>query len=449
MNQRSLKTRFLGATKWTLIGHVLSQLLRFGSSLILTRLLSPDLYGVMAVGYMVITGLTMMSDVGLAAGVIQSKRGDEPTYLNVTWIVGIVRGVAIMLATLALGGALALGLGKSWLPVNSVFTDPRIPSLLAVVSIYALVSGFESTRTLFARRHLKLEHLTKIDLVCQVTSTVCILAWAWVSPSLWALTFGWIVGAAMKTLLTHIALPGPPNRLEWDRNAFRELLQFGKWIFVSSTLTYFLQMGDELLLAAFVDAKTMGQYSLAMLLMGALQAAILKISTQAVMPALSEVVRNRPAELKTTLYRIRLPMDMVCLIAAGALVYLGEPIVRILYDSRYASAGWMLSLLGLSLVAARLHVFEQCLIAIGKLRWLVVLNVGRLTTLYTIVPFGFHIAGARGAITGIAVSFVANAVFILALQARLKLFNVFRELLAIPIYGVGLGVGWVFSHVLP
>ena len=74
MNQRSLKTRFLGATKWTLIGHVLSQLLRFGSSLILTRLLSPDLYGVMAVGYMVITGLTMMSDVGLAAGVIQSKR---------------------------------------------------------------------------------------------------------------------------------------------------------------------------------------------------------------------------------------------------------------------------------------------------------------------------------------------------------------------------------------
>jgi len=428
---------------------VLSQLLRFGSSLILTRLLSPDLYGVMAVGYMVITGLTMMSDVGLTAGVIQSKRGDDPTYLNVTWIVGIARGVVIMLATLGLGGALAVGLGKGWLPAHSVFTDPRIPSLLAVVSIYALVAGFESTRTLFARRHLKLEHLTKIDLACQVTSTVCILAWAWVSPSLWALTFGWIVGAAMKTVLTHVALPGPPNRFEWDRNAFRELVQFGKWIFVSSTLTYFLQMGDELLLAAFVDAKTMGQYSLAMLLMGALQAAVLKISTQAVMPALSEVARNRPSELKTTLYRIRLPMDLVCLIAAGALVYLGEPIVRILYDSRYASAGWMLSLLGLSLVAARLHVFEQCLIAIGKLRWLVILNIARLIALYTIVPFGFHIAGSRGAITGIAVSFVANAVFILALQARLGLFNLRRELMAVPIYGAGLGTGWMFSLVLP
>lgn len=427
---------------------MLSQLLRFGSSLILTRLLSPDLYGVMAVGYMVITGLMMMSDVGLSSGVIQSKRGDDPTYLNVTWIVGIARGVVIMLATLALGGALALGLGTGWLPAHSVFTDPRIPSLLGVVSIYALVAGFESTRTLFARRHLKLEQLTKIELACQFTSTVCILAWAWVSPSLWALTFGWIVGATLKTVLTHVALPGPPNRFEWDRSAFRELLQFGKWVFVSSTLTYFLQMGDELLLAAFVDAKTMGQYSLAMLLMGALQAAILKISTQAVMPALSEVARNRPAEMKPTLYRIRLPLDVVCLISAGGLVYLGEPIVRILYDARYAFAGWMLSLLGLSLVAARLHVFEQCLIAMGKLKWLVGLNVARLIALYTIVPFGFYIAGTRGAVTGIAVSFVANAVFILALQARLGLLNFRRELLAIPIYGVGLGAGWLFSRVL-
>ena len=449
LNQRSLKQRFLGATKWTLIGHVLSQLLRFGSSLILTRLLSPDLYGVMAVGYMVITGLTMMSDVGLASGVIQSKHGDDPTYLNVTWLVGIVRGVVIMLATLALGGALALGLGKSWLPVNSVFTDPRIPALLAVVSIYALVAGFESTRTLFARRQLKLEHLTKIDLACQLTSTVCILAWAWVSPSLWALTFGWIAGAVMKTVLTHAALPGPPNRIEWDRNAFKEIFNFGKWIFLSSTLTYFLQVGDRLLLGAYVDAETMGQYSIAILLMGALQTAVLKISSHAAMPALSEVARERPEEMKSTLYQMRLPMDLVCLLTAGALVYLGNPIVHSLYDARYAPAGWMLSLLGVSLVAARLDIFERCLVAMGRVKWLSAMNVARLIALYGLVPLGFCVGGTRGAIAGIAASFLANTIFILALQARLKLLDVRRELMAFPMLGAGLAVGWLVRQLLP
>ena len=425
------------------MGHVLSQLVRFGSSLILTRLLAPDLYGVMAVGYMVITGLVMVSDIGLAAGVIQSKRGDDPVYLNVTWIVAIIRGAVITLAALAMGGALSLGLGHDWLPAHSVYSDPRIPTLIAVVSIYSLIAGFESTRALYARRHLLLGQLTKIDLACQLISTACILAWAWISPTLWALSFGWIAGAVIKTVLTHVALPGPRNRFEWDGNAFHEVFHFGKWIFLSSTLTYFLQVGDRLLLAAFVDAETMGQYSIAILLMGALQTAVLKISSHAVMPALSEVARERPAEMKSTLYKIRLPMDMVCLIPAGALVYLGDPIVRTLYDARYAPAGWMLGLLGISLVAARLDVFERCLVATGHLRMLSVLNVARLISLYGSVPLGYHISGMRGAIAAVAVSFAANAGLVLALQAYLGLIDIRRELLAIPMYGAGLGAGWL------
>lgn len=449
LTKLSLKKRFLGATKWTLVGHVLSQLVRFGSSLILTRLLAPDLYGVMAVGYMVITGLVMVSDIGLTAGVIQSKRGDDPVYLNVTWIVAIIRGAVITLAALALGGALASGMGDGWLPANSVYSDPRIPTLIAVVSIYSLVAGFESTRAIYARRHLMLGQLTKIDLACQLTSTVCILAWAWVSPTLWALAFGWIAGAVMQTVLTHVALPGPANRFEWDRTAFREVFHFGKWIFLSSTLTYFLQVGDRLLLAAFLDAKTLGQYSIAILLMGALQTAVLKICSHVVMPALSEVARERPAEMKSALYEIRLPIDLVCLVAAGALVYLGEPIVRILYDVRYAPAGWMLSILGLSLVAARLDVFERCLVAVGRVRVLSVLNVARLVSLYVLVPLGYHIAGMRGAIAGVAVSFVANAGLILALQAYLGLIDFRRELLAIPMYGTGLAAGWLIRQLIP
>ena len=63
---RSLKQRFIRGSSWTLAGYGLSQVVRLGSSLILTRLLAPDIYGVMAIGYMVATGLVMFSDVGLA-----------------------------------------------------------------------------------------------------------------------------------------------------------------------------------------------------------------------------------------------------------------------------------------------------------------------------------------------------------------------------------------------
>src|SRR5450631_1430376 len=101
----TLRQRLLGAARWTLLGHFTAQLLRFGSNLVLTRLLAPDLYGVMSVGYTVFTGLGMISDLGLGAVVARSRRGDDPTFLNVVWVASIVRGVLMTLGALGVSAA--------------------------------------------------------------------------------------------------------------------------------------------------------------------------------------------------------------------------------------------------------------------------------------------------------------------------------------------------------
>ena len=54
-----------------------------------------------------------------------------------------------------------------------------------------------------------------------------VLGWAFVAPSVWALAFGWVFGALVKTVLTHVALPGPANRLQWDSGAFHDVFHFG------------------------------------------------------------------------------------------------------------------------------------------------------------------------------------------------------------------------------
>ncbi|TMH32705.1 MAG: hypothetical protein E6H58_09750, partial [Betaproteobacteria bacterium] len=234
LTDRGLKQRFLRAAGWTLVGHGLAQVIRLASNLVLTRLLAPELYGVMSVGYVVITGLWMFSDLGLSSGAIQNRRGDDPLFLNVSWVVQIGRGVVITLAALLF----ALGVGwvqsAGWMPARSVYADPQVPMLIVVVSAYGIISGFESTRTTWARRKLSLGRLTQIDLACQIATTIFQLIWAVIAPSLWTLAGGWLFGAALKAVLTHTVLPGPPNRIEWDRTAFREVFDFGKWVFLSS-----------------------------------------------------------------------------------------------------------------------------------------------------------------------------------------------------------------------
>ena len=431
-----------------LFGHGLAQLLRLGSNLILTRLLAPELYGVMAVGYVVMTGLAMFMDIGLNSGAIRSTRGDEPSFLNVGWVVQIARGVLITVGGLATAAALKASAGVGWLPAHSVYTDPRVPLLVAVISVSGLITGFESTKAWWARRHLSLGILTKVEVISQLATTAFVLLWASISPTIWALAGGAIFGAAVQTALSHAMLPGPPNRFEWNPAYFREIVHFGKWVFLSSSFTFLLANGDRLLLGGMLDGKAMGYYTIALLLTGAIQSALGRVVGYAVLPALSEVFRDRPADLRKTLYRIRRPIDLVCLLASGSLVIMGEPIVKLLYDPRYQPAGWMLSVLAVTLVATRLDAFDQALIAMGRVKLLSLLNGIRLVTSYCLIPAGYLLQGIHGAIIAVAVAALVNALSVLAMQHRLGLLEPKRELMALPIFAGGLLAGWAASSLL-
>ena len=437
----SLRQRLLVAAHWTLFGHLTTQLLRLGSNLVLTRLLAPDLFGVMSVGYTVYTGLGMVSDLSLGPSVARSRRGDEPTFLNVVWITQIGRGVLVTLCALALSAALGIGGSSALFAPHSVYADPRVPWLLAVVALYGIIGGFESTRSLWARRNLSLAALTKLDIVVQVSTTAFMLVWAWIDPSIWALGAGWVFGVALRTALTHLVLPGPKNRFEWDRTAFAEIIAFGKWALVSSPIAFLLNSGDRLVLGALLSASEMGFYSIALLLVAALQAFVLKLTGQSVQAALSEVVREKPAALKASLYRVRLPLDIACGVTGGALFILGETVVRVLYDDRYLPAGWMLGVLALTLAVTQFNVFDQCLIALGRMKLLSGLNLARLFALYSFIPVSFLVWGVKGAIIAVPASAAVNTLILLGVQARLRLLDIRLELRLVPLLGIGLALG--------
>ena len=71
-NMSSLKKLAIRGTIWTIVGYGASQILRFGSNLILTRLLFPKLFGLMALLNTFIIGLHLFSDIGIGTIIIQN-----------------------------------------------------------------------------------------------------------------------------------------------------------------------------------------------------------------------------------------------------------------------------------------------------------------------------------------------------------------------------------------
>ena len=70
----------------------LSKIMQLGSNLVLTRLLFPEAFGMMALVFVFIGALNLMSDVGLLPSIIRSERGDTPEFLQTAWTIKVVRG---------------------------------------------------------------------------------------------------------------------------------------------------------------------------------------------------------------------------------------------------------------------------------------------------------------------------------------------------------------------
>lgn len=437
----TLKRRVFRAGVWTFAGYGLSQAIRLGSTLIMTRLLVPEMFGVMTIATMVTAILTLLSDIGLRQNIVQSRRGDDPAFLDTAWVVQIIRGLILWLIALGLSIALHLANLGGMLSAASAYASPELPLVIAVSSFSAVIFGFLSTRMATAHRGLDQKRLVQVELIGQLTALIVMIAIGVMTRSIWALVAGGLVASLTTTALSHTWMSGHPNRFRWEKNALRELIDFGKWIFVSSAVFVFVINGDRLLLGGFVEADVLGLYSIAALIVGAIVGGLGKFFMSVSLPALSEIARNDPSALREAYYKLRVPGDVLLLFLMGLLFVAGQRLIDLFYDPRYAAAGGMLQVLGLSLFTARYLVAQQVYVAVGMPRYQAMINVVRFLSLYTLVPSLFYLAGTQAAIWGIALHALAAMPFVYYFHAKLGLIDFRRELMVLVALPVGLLCG--------
>ena len=447
----TLRSRVLKAGAWVMGGHVLSQLLRLASNLIMTRMLVPEMFGIMAVANILIVGLVLLSDLGLQQNIIQSRRGNDPVFLNTVWTVQILRGALISMFALGAAYGIYLMDVAGWWSEQSVYAEPILPYVLAVLAANGLINGLESTKLAIANRELAMGRVTRIELISQLAAIVVMILWASLDRSIWALVAGALFGSVLKMVMSHWMLPGEHNRLHWDWEAFWEIFHFGKWIFLSSILGFLATNGDRLILGALTDATNLGLYTIAFFLVGSLREIASKLIHDVAFPALSEVARENRERLKTTYYRFRLPVDVATLLAAGMLFSAGHLLVDVLYDDRYLGAAHMVQILSIALFETRYVLVSQCLMALGKPKLLAPVISIHVVVLFGLMPPAFYMWGLDGALWVAGGSVLFSLPLTFYYKYKFGLFDLWNELKVLPLplvgYLIGLGISAVASLI--
>jgi len=290
----SLLARVIRAGSVTMLGNVGSQLLRFVSNLLLTRLLFPGAFGLMAIAQSILTAANLLSDVGLQQAVVRSHRAHDAAFLDTIWTMQILKGLLIVVAMAIAAPFAAKG-----------YAQPSLVAIMPALGLASLVTGFSSTKVALMNRRIEVGRLTMMELGAQFVGIVVMLVWARLVPTTWALVGGNLASALARTLASYWLIDGPGNRLRWDRSVVQEVWQFGGWVMLASGVTFLAGEGRNLLNAALVSAGEVGLLVISSTLAFVVWNAIQQVSGRVLFPAYAEVHRERPHKLSAVVERSR------------------------------------------------------------------------------------------------------------------------------------------------
>ena len=390
----ALQSKAARASVWTILEYGSGMGLRVVSSLVLTRLLLPAVFGEMTLLTTLIIGLTLLSDIGLAPSVVQSSRGDEPLFLNTAWSIQALRGAVIWLGAVA----------ASW-EMAAFYHDPNLRLLLPVLALTALISGLNSTNLLSLSRHMLVKRLFGIDGSTALVNLVCTVLWAYFRPSVWAIIGGQLISVVYRLAMSHIAYftPGIRNRFAWDKEAARSIIHFGKWIMLGTMFFFFASQADRLILGRLVSLSLLGIYGIAYSLSDIPRAVILSLSSRVAYPFIARIIHLPREEFRTKFLHYR----FFALLAGAALLAVmsvwGHLLIVKLYDPRYRQAAGMIPILALGLWHTLLYqTTAPVLFSLGKTKYNAVGNACYCAAMLIGIPVGFHFFGMVGAVVAVA-----------------------------------------------
>lgn len=233
------------------IGMISGRGARFVRYMILTRILAPDQFGLMAIIMFVTMAFEAFTEVGLKESVIQNKRGANREYLNVVWWMQAIRGFCLF--------AIAM-LAVPW--ISSFYGKPELLTLLQVCFLSLLFRGLISPRAHVLEREYKFGRAVFLSQGSSILGTIITLGLALVVRNVWVLVVGFVAESAIRSLFSYILVPFMP-RFNVDRESLAELLTFARRMFGLPILTMIAFGADVLVLGKVVTEEQLGMYSLA------------------------------------------------------------------------------------------------------------------------------------------------------------------------------------------
>lgn len=238
-----------GATRWMVLGRLVTQLTRFGVSILLARLLDPEAFALVAIAMTAILALEVLRDLGTGAAVIQRREVDEEL-LSTVFVLNLVIGVVLT-------AAMALGAGA----VAALFDTPEATPVVQALSVVVLLQAATQTHHAMLRRELRFRGVAAVDMTAALTIAAVSITLAVLGFGVWSMVWGNIAGAALGSVVAWLSSGWRPRARVAPRR-LRDIADFSLNTTAFNVVRFVLREADKVLVGRVLGAAALGVYSL-------------------------------------------------------------------------------------------------------------------------------------------------------------------------------------------
>jgi len=383
----SLKRRATTTAMFIAAGQGGRVALRLAGNLILTRLLVPEAFGLMALISAIQVGLIMLSDVGLGSAIVRSDNGDKPSFLRTAWTLRLIQFGLLSIIMILIGFGFLAAQTYNWVNFgDTVYGDPLLPWVMMVASFSLFLRALRPTTVDLANRNLQMGRVLLIEFIGGFVTFLSMVGLALVWPSVWALLLGSLMGAVTSTILLHLTLVGPRMWFAFEREYVKELWNFGIWMIPASAFGFLASRGDRFIIGALLDSTSFGIYAVAIIWISASGDLIQQILSRTGLGVLSEVGRKNPERLPKTFATVRMVQDVMAFAAGLFFLFFGTAFATAFYEGVFEGVAILLPILSLKLFLSRYEIFKSLIIKGGDSKSIAGISFVQAIATVTLIP---------------------------------------------------------------
>jgi len=219
---------------------------------ILTHLLSPRDYGLMAIVMVVIGFTRLFADVGVSNAIIHKQDSTHQQLSTLYWL-NIFSGITLFFLIVGISPLIA------WF-----YDEPTLVGLLIVLSTTFIVGAFGTQFRVLLQKDLQFKLLTKIEIFAAIGAFTIAVMTALYGAGVYSLVLGALASTFFSTIaLLIVGLKKYRPSLVFQINLIRSYIKFGFFQMGENSITYFNSQFDVILIGKLLGVEALGVYSIA------------------------------------------------------------------------------------------------------------------------------------------------------------------------------------------